>query len=115
MIQAIISLVIISIILWKSEQKKIFRLLHPFIRDSLKNVEVIKEFRLRSEEKEWYKIFNFELCNFIIMILLQLQFLRLLFRYKDSGSDEEKVVLSNPVTFTVHTVQVEQQAEIKGC
>ncbi len=35
------------------------------------------------------------------------------FDYKTKGDDEEKVVLSNPVTFTVHTVAVEQQADIK--
>jgi hypothetical protein len=34
-------------------------------------------------------------------------------RYKVPGNNEEKIVLSNPVTFNVHTVQVQQQAEIK--
>ena len=34
-------------------------------------------------------------------------------RYKIQGNNEEKIALSNPVTFTVHTVQVEQKADIK--
>jgi cell division protein YceG involved in septum cleavage len=34
-------------------------------------------------------------------------------RYKIKGNKEDKVALSNPVTFNVHTVAIQQQADIK--
>jgi hypothetical protein len=84
----------------------------PIIRDSLKKVEIIKEIPNVSEEKDGVKSSTF---GYIISYYDSgsVTISPIAVRYKVQGSDEEKVVHSNPVTFTVHTMQVEQQADIK--
>ena len=84
----------------------------PLIRDSLKKVEVIRELDPLSKEEENIKTFTF---GYIISYYdsASVTIPPIAVRFKIPGNDEEKIVLSNPVTFTVHTVQVEQQADIK--
>lgn len=84
----------------------------PFIKDSLKKVEVIKELPPTSKEENniksttlGYTISYYDSGSVTISPIAV--------RYKVPGNNEEQIVLSNPVTFTVHTLQVEQQAEIK--
>lgn len=84
----------------------------PFIRDSLKKVEIIKEIEPLSNEKDDIKsttygyIISYYDSSSVTISPIAVQ-------YKVQGNNEEKVALSNPVTFTVHTVDVEQQADIK--
>jgi len=82
------------------------------IRDSLKKVEVIRELPPASKEENNIKSTTFE---YIISYYDSgsVTISPIAVRYKLSGDDEEKIALSNPVTFTVHTLQVEQQADIK--
>jgi hypothetical protein len=84
----------------------------PNIRDSLKNVEVIKELETFSGETENSKSRTY---GFIVSYydsgLVTISPIPV--KYKVKGSDEEKIALSNPVTFNVHTVEVQQQADIK--
>lgn len=84
----------------------------PIIRDSLKKVEVIKELPQVSKEEKNIKSSTF---GFIISYYDSgsVTISPIAVRYKESGIAEEKIALSNPVTFTVHTLQVEQQADIK--
>jgi len=84
----------------------------PIIRDSLKKVEVIRELPLASKEENNIKSSSF---GYIISYYDSgsVTISPIAVRYKVSGDDEEKIALSNPVTFTVHTLQVEQQADIK--
>jgi cell division protein YceG involved in septum cleavage len=84
----------------------------PFIRDSLKNVELIRELESSLIETENSKSTTY---GFTISYYDSgsITIPPIAIKYKTAGNDEEKVVLSNSVTFTVHTVPVEQQAEIK--
>lgn len=91
--------------------KKI-QIITPLIRDSLKNVEVIKEFEpvLKEEKNINSTIFAFTISYYDSA---SVTIPPVAIRYKVSGDNAEKVVLSNPVTFTVRTVPVQPQAEIK--
>ena len=84
----------------------------PSIRDSLKKVEVIKEPPAISKEENNIKSSTF---RYIISYYdsASITIPPIAIRYKIPGNNEEKIVLSNPVNFTVHTLPVEQQAEIK--
>jgi len=84
----------------------------PLIRDSLKKVEVIKEFPPAAKEENNIKSSTFE---YIISYYDSgsVTISPIAVRYKIQGADEEKIALSNPVTFNVHTLQVEQKADIK--
>ena len=84
----------------------------PFIRDSLKAVEIIKEIPPVSMEENNIKSTT---INYIISYYDSgsVTISPIAIRYKVQGSNEEKIVFSNPVTFSVHTLQVDQQAEIK--
>ncbi len=84
----------------------------PVIRDSLKNVEVINELAPVSKETDniksttyGYTISYYDSASITLPPIPV--------KYKVLGSNEEKVILSNPVNFTVHTVAVQQQADIK--
>ena len=84
----------------------------PVIRDSLKNVEVINELAPVSKETDniksttyGYTISYYDSASITLPPIPV--------KYKVKGSNDEKVILSNPVTFTVHTVAVKQQADIK--
>lgn len=84
----------------------------PFIRDSLKRVEIIKELTPQIKEEKNIKSSTYGYTiSYYDSAVVTLPPIAI--RYKTSGNSEEKVVLSNPVTFTVHTVKVDQQAEIK--
>ena len=84
----------------------------PSIRDSLKKVEVIKELKTLSRETEKSKSRTY---GFIISYYDSgsVTISSIPVKYKLNGTNEEKIALSNPVTFNVHTVEVQQQADIK--
>jgi len=84
----------------------------PFIRDSLKQVEIIKELPPVVNEEERIKATTYGfIISYYDSAAITIPPISVL--YKSPGNDEEKIVLSNPVTFIVHTVPVEQQADIK--
>jgi hypothetical protein len=84
----------------------------PFIRDSLKKVEIIKELAPISKETDNIKSTTY---GFTISYYdsASVTIPPIAVRYKIKGNNEEKIALSNPVTFTVHTVPLEQKADIK--
>ena len=84
----------------------------PNIRDSLKNVEVIKELETISGETKNIKS---RIYGFIVSYYDSgsVTIPSIPVRYKINGSNEENIAFSNPVTFNVHTVEVQQQADIK--
>ena len=84
----------------------------PIIRDSLKKVEIIKEMSPLFKDEETIKVSTF---GYIISYYdsASITIPPIAVRYKIQGVNEEKIALSNPVTFTVHTLQVEQQSDIK--
>ncbi len=84
----------------------------PFIRDSLKKVEIIRELEPSSTETENGKstIYTFTISYYDSG---SVTIPPIAVNYTSAGDDELKVILSNSVTFTVHTLPVEQQAEIK--
>ena len=84
----------------------------PIIRDSLKKVEIIKEMSPLFKDEETIKVSTF---GYIISYYdsASITIPPIAVCYKIQGVNEEKIALSNPVTFTVHTMQVEQQADIK--
>jgi hypothetical protein len=84
----------------------------PFLRDSLKKVEVIKEIKPVVLEENNIKSITYS-YTISYYDSGSVTIPPIAVRYKVSGNSEEQIVLSNPVTFTVHTLPVEQQAEIK--
>jgi hypothetical protein len=84
----------------------------PFIRDSLKKFEIIKEITPLIKEEDNIKSTTF---GYIISYYdsASVTISPINVRYKIKGDNQEKVVLSNPVTITVHTVPLEQQSDIK--
>lgn len=84
----------------------------PFIKDSLKQVEIIKELPPVVNEDQNIKSTTY---GYIISYYdsASVTIPSIAVRFKSQGSEEEKLALSNPVTFTVHTVAVEPQADIK--
>ena len=84
----------------------------PFIRDSLKKFEFIKELEPVVKEQDNIKSSTY---GYIISYYdsASVPISPISVRYKIKGDNQEKVVLSNPVTITVHTVPVEQQSDIK--
>jgi len=84
----------------------------PIIRDSLKKFEIIKELGTLINEEDNIKSTTY---SFIISYYdsASVTISPISIHYKIKGDDQEKVVLSNPVTFTVHTLPVEQKSEIK--
>ena len=92
--------------------EKNIKITTPIIRDSLKKVEVIKELTPLLKDEDNIKSSTY---GYIISYYdsASITIPPIAVRYKIQGEAEEKIVLSNPVTFTVHTLQVEQQADIK--
>lgn len=84
----------------------------PFIRDSLKQVEIIKELPPQTKEEQNIKSYN---LSYVISYYDSgsVTISPIAVRYKVQGSNEEKIVLSNPVTFSVHTLPVDLQADVK--
>jgi len=91
---------------------KNIQIVSPFIRDSLKKVEIIRELVPVISEDNEVKSTTF---GFIISYYdsASVNISPIAVRYKNPGESEEKVILSNPVTFTVNKVVVQQQADIK--
>lgn len=91
---------------------KEIEIINPFFRDSLKQVEIIKENPPRKLEEGNIEILTFGYTvSYFDSSIITLPPIAV--QYKIKGSNEVKTVLSNPVTFSVHTLQVDQQAEIK--
>jgi hypothetical protein len=84
----------------------------PFIRDSLKQLEVINELSPVIKEENNIKSTTF---GYILSYYdsASITITPIAIRYTTPGDTQEKTVLSNPVTFNVHKVKVVQQAEIK--
>lgn len=92
--------------------EKGIEIINPFFRDSLKQVEIIKEIPAQIKENDNIESSTFGyIISFYDSALITLPPIAV--QYKTKGSNEVKTVLSNPVTFTVRTLQVNQQAEIK--
>lgn len=84
----------------------------PFIRDSLKKFEIIKEVAPLIKEEDNIKSSTYSyIISFYDSASVTISPISV--RYKIKGDNQEKVVLSNPVAITVHTVVLEQQADIK--
>lgn len=85
---------------------------NPVIRDSLKHLEVIKESEPVLTEDEIYKtvVYNFVLSYYDSA---NISILPIAVKFKLSENDSVQTILSNPVSFTVHTVEVDLQADIK--
>jgi hypothetical protein len=92
--------------------EKNIKITTPFIRDSLKKVEVIKELTPLLKDENNIKSSTY---GYIISYYdsASITIPPIAVRYKIQGEVEEKITFSNPVTFTVHTLQLEQQADIK--
>lgn len=88
------------------------QIITPFIRDSLKKVEVIKELEpvLTEENGNHSTTFGFIISYYDSA---SITIPPIAIRYKSQGDSDEKIVQSNPVTFTVNTLPVQQQADIK--
>lgn len=82
------------------------------IRDSLKKVEIIKELESVISEENNIKSTTF---RFVISYYdsASITIPPIAVSYKTSGSNDEKIVLSNPVSFNVRKLEVKQQADIK--
>jgi hypothetical protein len=92
--------------------EKDIEIINPFFRDSLKQVEILKEIPAQKKEEQNFKSSTFGYTiSYYDSAVITLPPIAV--QYKEKGSNEVKVVLSNPVTFTVHTLQVDQKAEIK--
>ncbi len=84
----------------------------PFIRDTLKKFEIIKEVAPLIKEEDNIKSSTYSyIISFYDSASVTISPISV--RYKIKGDNQEKVVLSNPVAITVHTVALEQQADIK--
>lgn len=84
----------------------------PFIRDTLKKFEIIKEVAPLIKEEDNIKSSTYSyIISFYDSASVTISPISV--RYKIKGDNQEKVVLSNPVAITVHTVVLEQQADIK--
>ena len=92
--------------------EKNIKITTPIIRDSLKKVEVIKELTPLLKDEDNIKSSTY---GYIISYYdsASITIPPIAVRYKIQGEVEEKITFSNPVTFTVHTLEVEQQADIK--
>ena len=92
--------------------EKNIQISQPFIRDSLKQVEVIKESEPVIKEDKNIKSTTY---GYIISYYdsATVTISPIAVRYKTSTDNQEKIVISNPVTFNVHTIEVQQQADIK--
>ncbi|MDH3269153.1 MAG: hypothetical protein OEM46_09905 [Ignavibacteria bacterium] len=84
----------------------------PFIRDSLKKFELINELQRVIKEDDNIKSYTY---RYVISYYdsASVTISPISIRYKIKGNDEQRVALSNPVSFTVHTIAVEQQSDIK--
>jgi len=91
---------------------KNIKIITPFLRDTLKQVEIIKELAPVIIENENIKSTTY---GYIISYYdsATVTIPPITVRYKVPGNDKEEIALSNPVTFNVHTVAVEQQLDIK--
>jgi len=84
----------------------------PVIRDSINHLEIIKESEPVLTEDEIYKtvVYNIVLSYYDSA---DISIQPIAVKFKLSKDDSVQTILSNPVSFTVHTVEVDLQAEIK--
>jgi hypothetical protein len=84
----------------------------PFIRDSLNHLEIIKESEPVITVDEIYKtaVYNFTLSYYDSA---DISIQPIAVKFKLNENDSVRTILSNPVSFTVNTVEVDLQAEIK--
>lgn len=84
----------------------------PIIRDSLSKLEIIKEIDPIISEDDVHKTitYNYTLSYYDSSDILVSQ---IPVRYKKSQADSVETILSNNVSFTVHTLEVDLQSEIK--
>lgn len=87
-------------------------IINPFFRDTLKSVDVIKISDPIITENEKGKIIKYEsiLTRFDSS---QVTIPPIKIEYRTKGDTTLKSILSNPVTFNVHTLKVSMQEEIK--
>ena len=84
----------------------------PFIRDSLKKLEVINEIQPIVKEDDNIKSTTFDyILSYYDSASITIPPIAI--KYTIPGDTQEKTVLSNPVTFNVHKVKVIPKAEIK--
>jgi len=87
-------------------------IINPFFRDSLKNIDVLEISDPKAEENENGKTvkYNYVLSRFdsakVTIPPIKIE-------YRTKGDSTLKSVLSNPVTFNIHRMDVAMQEEIK--
>jgi hypothetical protein len=87
-------------------------IINPFFRDSLKNVDVVSISEPITSENDSLKIIKYEsvLSRFDSS---QVTIPPIKIEYRVKGDTTLKSVLSNPVTFNVHTLKVSMKEDIK--
>jgi len=87
-------------------------IINPFFRDSLKNIDVLEISDPKTEENENRKTlkYNYVLSRFDSA---QVTIPPIKIEYRTKGDSILKSVLSNPVTFNIHRMDVAMQEEIK--
>ena len=87
-------------------------IINPFFRDSLKNIDVLEISDPKAEENENGKTvkYNYVLSRFDSA---QVTIPPIKIEYRTKGDSTLKSVLSNPVTFNIHRMDVAMQEEIK--
>lgn len=91
---------------------KDFEITYPVIIDSLSHVEIIKEYEPEVIESEKLKTVRF---HYIISYYdsSEINIPSIAVHYKNLNDTLTQVVLSNPVTFNVHTVEVSSDTDIE--
>lgn len=87
-------------------------IINPFFRDSLKNIDVLGINGPTPEESESVKIVKY-LCVLSRFDSAQVTIPPIKVEYRTKGDSTLKTILSNPVSFNVHRLDVNVQEEIK--
>lgn len=87
-------------------------IINPFFRDSLRNIEVNSFDGPISEEIESIKTVKY-ICTLSRFDSAQITIPAIKIEYRTAGDSTLKFVLSNPVTFNIHRMDVAMQEEIK--
>ncbi|HEY7751384.1 MAG TPA: hypothetical protein VH917_03755 [Ignavibacteriaceae bacterium] len=84
----------------------------PLIRDTLNHLEIIKESEPVITEDDVHKTIKY---NFTLSFYdsNDVAISPIVVKFKSAGSDSTEIILSNSVSFTVHTLEVDPQADIK--
>ena len=91
--------------------KNVF-IIYPFFRDSLKNIDVLKMPDPVVTENDTAKLIKYEV-TLSRFDSAEVTIPAIKIEYRVQGDTTLKSVLSNPVTFNVHTLKVSMQEEIK--